>query len=393
MRTNNYIDALLAIALALGTTGCGDILDAELDDSELDGSELDGSEPDGSELDGSEPTFRALDVTIESVIVSGAPYGVSHGSDGEYVDSGISYNGNPVFQRTSHGIDWSLYRRSAGYWVIDFDDVDEQWSGTIAYSGNDISPVATTWTGSVAVTRADALTVLDCGPVPSSPDLLTTPGTLSAEAKEYLLCQMNQTRSEVALGVRQGAGGADLPVATNMTRLQWDDDLATVAENYASTCTFAHNSDRSDQYADLRGVWSGHIGENIYATSATEFSFIFQGQDYGLVGGVESWSSESVDYDYDSNSSVGGVVGHFTQVARAETTRVGCGFYHCSGSIIDFPWVEMMLVCNYHEGQPSNQHPYLDGQGLGDVCTQGLQAGDTCANGLITPADYTTGVQ
>lgn len=154
------------------------------------------------------------------------------------------------------------------------------------------------------------------------------------------------------------------------------------------SCRNRPGTQRSEQYADLLGLppWDIYVGENSYASSVspTQFRKVFGDHDFGLVGGVKEWSAQSVDYD--CHSSVGGTVGHFTQVARAETTRVGCGFYHCLGSL----WATI-FVCSFHKGQFPDR-PYLDGATLGDVCTQGLEDGDTCAHGLITPADYTTGV-
>lgn len=235
-------------------------------------------------------------------------------------------------------------------------------------------------------------TVLDCGPPPNSPDTVVSPSTLSTEAKRYILCRMNQVRSEVALGVREGAYGEYLPVATDMRRLQWDDDLATVATSYASQCKFEHNAQRSAEYAAWLGVPSSdvYVGENLYVSSVDPvLNMYYSDKDYGISGGLQGWFDESLDYDYDDNDSVGGAVGHFTQVAWAETTRVGCGFSYCPGGVTTqlgvYSWARTNLVCNYHEGQYSGS-PYQAGASLDDVCTEGIQPGNTCENGLITPA-------
>jgi hypothetical protein len=63
------------------------------------------------------------------------PYGTSHGSDGQYVESGTYYNNAPVYQRVSStGTTWSLYKRSNGNWYVDFNTVSEDWDGTVAYT-------------------------------------------------------------------------------------------------------------------------------------------------------------------------------------------------------------------------------------------------------------------
>ena len=66
----------------------------------------------------------------------GVPYGTSYGSDGQYVESGAFYNGAPVYTEagTNGGGPWSLYKRSDGSWVVDFNTISEDWDGTVAYT-------------------------------------------------------------------------------------------------------------------------------------------------------------------------------------------------------------------------------------------------------------------
>ena len=82
----------------------------------------------------------------------------------------------------------------------------------------------------------DSHSVLECGAPPAFSGVTSNPGILSPEAKSYLLCQLNATRSKVALGESEAYGGGFHPVATNMQRVMWDDNLATVASNHAAQC-------------------------------------------------------------------------------------------------------------------------------------------------------------
>jgi len=244
----------------------------------------------------------------------------------------------------------------------------------------------------------DRLNVLDCGePVGS----ITNPGTMSTEAKNYILCKLNEIRSQVALGVGEAYGGGTHPTATNMQRLQWDDNLATVASNYASNCNYSHNANRTSDYSALltdppAGLY---VGENIYASSVnpTMFTYVWSGSDYGIAGAIDAWSSESSNWIYGSTYSSspcpGGICGHFTQNVWAKTTKVGCGYYNCSSGLINASTMKTYVVCNFESGgNYSNQSVYLSGNSVNDVCTEQLQTGDTCENGLITPIDYTTGL-
>lgn len=56
-----------------------------------------------------------------------------------------AYNGAPVYTRGS----WSLYRRGNGEWHVDFNDVSEDWSGTVSYTEDGgRTPWSATWQGS-----------------------------------------------------------------------------------------------------------------------------------------------------------------------------------------------------------------------------------------------------
>jgi len=78
------------------------------------------------------------------VIVSGAPYG--YRSDGTYESAGTTFSGAAVYQRRDQfNLLWSVYKRSYGHWVLDYNRVDDGWSGTVAYS---VEPIANAWDSS-----------------------------------------------------------------------------------------------------------------------------------------------------------------------------------------------------------------------------------------------------
>jgi hypothetical protein len=85
------------------------------------------------------------------VAVGGMPYGSS--TDGQFMFTGTFYQGAPVYEHETSG--WSMYRRADGKWYVDFNAVDEDWSGTIAYgTASAQTPWETSWNGSdYVVTR------------------------------------------------------------------------------------------------------------------------------------------------------------------------------------------------------------------------------------------------
>ena len=65
------------------------------------------------------------------IAVSGGVY--ARYTNGEYTAKGV-YNDRPVYKNGQ----WSIYYRVSGFaannWVLDFNDVSEEWDGTVAYN-------------------------------------------------------------------------------------------------------------------------------------------------------------------------------------------------------------------------------------------------------------------
>ena len=98
----------------------------------------------------------------------------------------------------------------------------------------------------------------------------------------------------------------------------WNDELATVAQNYADRCVFEHNPDRSTQSETF-----SYVGENLYAS-------VGSAADY--VGSVQSWYDEVADFDYNSNScDPSKVCGHYTQVLHIIVSQ--CQLHGCHSNL------------------------------------------------------------
>ncbi|XP_078588098.1 uncharacterized protein LOC144869084 isoform X2 [Branchiostoma floridae x Branchiostoma japonicum] len=153
------------------------------------------------------------------------------------------------------------------------------------------------------------------------------------------------------------------PTATNMEYMEWDDSLATIAQDWADGCDFAHNSNRGDNYA-------GSVGENIYAGTGS----------YTAGSETENWHSEVSDYTYSSNSCRSGAVcGHYTQVVWATSKKLGCGVKLCS-TLDTVNWSNAnLVVCNYAPaGNFVGRKPYISGT----PCTQCANGNDNCSDKL-----------
>ena len=73
--------------------------------------------------------YKAI-TSHKSLFIYGAPY--SSQTDGEYVLQSDAVNGYPVYKKP--GTAWSFYQRTNQKWCLDFNDLDEVWSGTVMYS-------------------------------------------------------------------------------------------------------------------------------------------------------------------------------------------------------------------------------------------------------------------
>lgn len=160
-----------------------------------------------------------------------------------------------------------------------------------------------------------------------------------------------------------------------MVKLVWDDKLMQVAKNYAAKCQWQHNSNRASDYQAAGG--SGSVGENLYAGTFSSTAH---------TKAVQLWDDEKSDYTYSSNSCGSGkVCGHYTQVAWATSTRVGCWTQVCD-QISGLSWSArsngyQIVVCNYNPaGNYVGRSPYISGT----RCSQCPSSASGCDNGLCT---------
>ncbi|XP_038067391.1 multiple epidermal growth factor-like domains protein 10 [Patiria miniata] len=160
--------------------------------------------------------------------------------------------------------------------------------------------------------------------------------------------------------------------AANMEEMKWDDDLATMASDYAKRCIWGHgNPDNITPYQ--------HVGQNLaYSRGGAPASPMYL---------ISHWFNEKRNYDIYTDSCVPDTVcGHYTQVVWAHTNKIGCAMQFCP--VLRDPQPggaeftdAQLLVCNYGPGGNVNGHkPYQIGQQC-SLCASGL---GNCRNGLCS---------
>ena len=108
---------------------------------------------------------------------------------------------------------------------------------------------------------------------------------LTTQEKREALDEHNRLRSRVAMG------STNHPSAGNMMELQWDEELATLAQRHADQCSFVHDS------SDCRKVSRFRVGQNLLRDK----SISNERPDWRFA--IESWFREIKDYPNADNSA------------------------------------------------------------------------------------------
>ena len=101
-------------------------------------------------------------------------------------------------------------------------------------------------------------------------------------------------------------------------------EIMKISQDYAETMPSGHSGTR------FHGEW---MGENLFWSWGMNLNGAFA---------VKDWYSEISNYNFNTHSSNGGVIGHFTQVVWKSSLEVGIGYY-CQGT-------QCCVVGNYFPG-------------------------------------------
>lgn len=129
--------------------------------------------------------------------------------------------------------------------------------------------------------------------------------------------------------------------------MKWSTALADSAQAYANHLKTAQACKPSHSGAT-------DLGENLFWASALTYSNgITKVQAISPAQAIESWGSEKINYNYDTNScDENKVCGHYTQIVWKSTTELGCGKAVCADN-------SQVWVCNYTPaGNYIGQKPY-----------------------------------
>ncbi|VDN07497.1 unnamed protein product [Thelazia callipaeda] len=163
-------------------------------------------------------------------------------------------------------------------------------------------------------------------------------GKLTSEQRMQIVAQHNNYRSKLANGKERSKDDNFMPSARNMLKMIWSCDLERTAQQWADHCRFQHSTRQQRNNA----------GENIYYYQSSE-DITNEAQKAALMAG-EAWWSELYEFYYSNPlndmtmNQFNPKVGHFTQMAWANTHKIGCGIApQCSNGH------KVIVVCQYKE--------------------------------------------
>lgn len=157
---------------------------------------------------------------------------------------------------------------------------------------------------------------------------------ITEEEKHGIVEIHNKLRALLARGEEKRGRPGPQPEAADMEEMEWDPELATVAQRHADQCVFDHDC------SECRSVERWGVGQNLYIYKQS------------LRLPAKNWRRAVTDW-YDevrlfSRKHVkpfqfSAAIGHFSQLVWAQTSKVGCG----STSYREGKWFSTLYTCNY----------------------------------------------
>nr|ADV57652.1 venom allergen-like protein 1 [Bursaphelenchus mucronatus]ADV57661.1 venom allergen-like protein 1 [Bursaphelenchus mucronatus] len=185
----------------------------------------------------------------------------------------------------------------------------------------------------------------------------------SESQKQAILDAHNSRRRTLANGEAQAQNGT-MAKGANIREITWDADLESKADEWAQACNFEHPS-------------NGGYGQNLAAQMPHVSA------DSAATGSAQMWWDEIKDYSGDAKFEWSTSTGHFTQMAWAETDKIGCAIQNCTnGDTQGFgEWKDWTFtVCDYmNPGNYDGEDMYI----VGEPCSKCSNKG-SCSDSLCS---------
>ncbi|XP_064470478.1 CRISP/Allergen/PR-1-like isoform X2 [Ornithodoros turicata] len=184
------------------------------------------------------------------------------------------------------------------------------------------------------------------------------------EMKQYILKLHNHYRNLMALGHEQ-----DMPPASDMMEMEWDDDLAELAQAHANQCVFDHDCGDCRRLPQFSSV-----GQNLCLDRTNSYD-----PSPNWESCIKRWYDEVPLF---ANTSISPFqfnfpAGHFTQMVWATTWRIGCGYARYPSPQPPYVY-DLLYTCDYGPGgNLQDGTMYREGEACSQ-CPEGTCCGSDC---------------
>lgn len=169
--------------------------------------------------------------------------------------------------------------------------------------------------------------------------------------------------------------------ATNMLKVKWNDEMASVAQAWADKCLWEHGM--------LYDCAGNRIGQNLFVeASAGGYPTM------NLTYSIEAWNNERNDFNWDTQKCTPGkLCGHWTQLAGAKSNEVGCAYNLCpTMTVAGSVWKNALyIVCDYTPpGNVIGEPIYLKGSTCSNCASVITGQGSKCESNMCVPCSPAT---
>ncbi|XP_066974698.1 uncharacterized protein [Macrobrachium rosenbergii] len=157
------------------------------------------------------------------------------------------------------------------------------------------------------------------------------------EEAAFIVSEHNRLRSRVATGQERRGSPGPQPPAANMMLMEWDEELARVAQSHADQCIFMH------ECSACRRVSRFGVGQNLFTSAQMKRD---NTAEWSVV--INTWYNE-VDVfnpNYIRPYQYTPAIGHYTQMIWYNSYVVGCGFTMYRQGV----WWRKLYTCDYGPG-------------------------------------------
>lgn len=201
---------------------------------------------------------------------------------------------------------------------------------------------------------------------PPNPSCTVLRSSVSQVDKDLIVKEHNNYRSKIASGQEES-----LPAASNMMEIEWDEELAAVAQKHASQCLFDHDCN------NCRLVQNFGVGQNLAIGTASSSNI--PEPDWKKMcklwyDEIRNFNEDLIEPHVDPPLDEDLTYGHLTQLIWAKTWKVGCGYasYNVGNNN------KQLYTCNYGPGgNMAGDNVYNIGDSC-SACPDNSCCDDTC---------------